>query len=439
MFKFLRRLLEVYSAESRYKSPIFEGLQNLERVVWVQYQLAVPVADRLQQYLQATCRYWSIDGYRIEDKYVGVSVPGNIETATFKIPTYQSVYLYRSVIPIKIAATRGDESIGYIRFIRGSVDLSRLLREASNWVLSKSDTKGDIVYFGRYAVSVHSGSDGQHYRLTTKDRSSSLTPSDSLQVFDSKNLAVYESDECLTHDKEELVLSSTRVDVFSKLFFGKDITEYILGLNNWLKQKDWILERGLPWTRGVLLYGPGGTGKSAAGKAIGMLYGIPVHQLLLAGMDEDHFIQAWEVIRSQAPAVALIEDFHAVFNGKDRVNQDSDLTFNTVLNTLSGVQDNTGIITVVTSNDITCLDPAFGGIADESTNLSTRPGRIDRVLYVGNMEDDGCKKLVDKILGHWPDLVESMYPLCRDKPAAQVQEICIQAALLRLHNTSDFN
>jgi SpoVK/Ycf46/Vps4 family AAA+-type ATPase len=166
------------------------------------------------------------------------------------------------------------------------------------------------------------------------------------------------------------------------------------------------------------------------------------------------------------PCIALIEDIDNVFHGRENVarknagfammmpqprrdDDDGDggrgrgmlappLTFDCLLNCLDGVERSDGIFTIVTTNDITKIDPALGQprqLPDGAVEfISTRPGRIDKAVELGFMEPGDKKKMAKRILGAYEQDYLAMlefidrYPELQETPA-QFQERCAQVAL----------
>ena len=63
---------------------------------------------------------------------------------------------------------------------------------------------------------------------------------------------------------------------------------------------------------------------------------------------------------------------------------------------------------------------------------STRPGRIDRVLELGELDEAGRRKLASRILEEWPGEWETVIDEGLGDTAAQFQERCTRRAL-QLH------
>jgi ATP-dependent 26S proteasome regulatory subunit len=101
-----------------------------------------------------------------------------------------------------------------------------------------------------------------------------------------------------------------------------------------------------------------------------------------------------------------------------------------VLNQISGVLSANGIFMVVTTNDMSKLDPAMGVSYDGG--ISTRPGRIDTVIEVGALDESGRQKMAHRILKDWPQLIPPLVDFHVDATPAQFQEVCLQVALRQM-------
>ena len=125
-----------------------------------------------------------------------------------------------------------------------------------------------------------------------------------------------------------------------------------------------------------------------------------------------------------------MEDIDAVFEGRKNVAVDNGpgLTFDCLLNCLDGVQRADGLMVLITTNHLDRIDPAIG----QPGSIGSRPGRIDRIVSMGQLDEDGRRKLAERILGEWPQWIEDLCHAGRDDTPAQFQERCGRLAL-KLH------
>eukprot|EP01038_Epipyxis_sp_PR26KG_P013543 gene13543-18167_t len=166
-------------------------------------------------------------------------------------------------------------------------------------------------------------------------------------------------------------------------------------VQEWLLSSDWYNNRGIPYRRGYLLYGPPGSGKSSfimalAGK---INYNICILNLSERGLTDDRLALAFSVIPPHS--IVLLEDIDAAFPNRDtkNINNDlqpgSDVTFSGLLNVLDGVASSEDRLVFMTTNHLSRLDSAL-----------IRPGRVDYVQLIDNATNYQIKMMFFKF---YPD------------------------------------
>ncbi|KAJ1326068.1 mitochondrial chaperone BCS1 [Microdochium nivale] len=181
--------------------------------------------------------------------------------------------------------------------------------------------------------------------------------------------------------------------------------ELVLDIRNYLKPstRRFYMERGIPYRRGYLLHGPPGTGKTSLSLALAGHFGLELYLLHLPTIREDGDLERLFV--SLPPqCIVLIEDIDAVGlkrqpGGSDDDDEDDDsnkdaqrlrmmrsatagshCTLSGLLNVLDGVASQEGRIVLMTSNFAAQLDDAL-----------IRPGRIDRMIFLGNISKESAR------------------------------------------------
>lgn len=142
----------------------------------------------------------------------------------------------------------------------------------------------------------------------------------------------------------------------------------------------WYSDRGIPYRRGYLLYGPPGCGKSSFITALAgeLEYSICLMSLSDSSLSDDRLNHLLSVAPQQS--IILLEDVDAAFVSRDLGTQNPTayqgmgrLTFSGLLNALDGVASTEARIVFMTTNYIERLDPAL-----------VRPGRVDVKQHVGH-------------------------------------------------------
>ncbi|XP_055549176.1 mitochondrial chaperone BCS1 [Wyeomyia smithii] len=146
-----------------------------------------------------------------------------------------------------------------------------------------------------------------------------------------------------------------------------------------IRNPQWYADRGIPYRRGYLLYGPPGCGKSSFITALAgeIEFGICLLNLSERGLTDDRLNHLMNVAPQQS--IILLEDIDAAFVSREDTKQQkaafeglNRVTFSGLLNCLDGVASTEARIVFMTTNYLERLDPAL-----------IRPGRVDVKEYVG--------------------------------------------------------
>jgi len=390
------------------------------------------LSSMIRKYLNEQCRrIYSNGDYVIKSHYGNMFREGNMDYAFYRHPDDGCFYKYKKTI-IWISNTHRDYDGMTLKYIRGTFNLSSFVKEVREYNRLKITTENKTSYFNNYRIHERIGMSKMIY-----DHKSGGDPKDgdssAPDVCGESPSKFYKTDEFLNCTYTDININTQKASPFDSLYYSTQVMDIVADVNEWLKRREWFIERGLPWKRGILLHGPGGTGKSSLVRAMAMHFGLPLNHFYLSSMDDNDFKKAWESSASNTPCIILLEDFDAVFHKRTPVNKDSNLNYDTILNMISGVNDSSGILLVITTNHIEHIDEAMGVTVENKNGISSRPGRIDRVVYMGVMENDQRQKLIHKILRDWPELEKNAFDETTNFTAAQVQEYCIKVALEQLH------
>ncbi|XP_052769005.1 mitochondrial chaperone BCS1-like [Mya arenaria] len=147
----------------------------------------------------------------------------------------------------------------------------------------------------------------------------------------------------------------------------------LVDIKEFIDNPKWYMDRGIPYRRGYLLYGPPGCGKSSYINALAgeLDYSICVLNLSERGLTDDRLNHLLTVAPEQS--IILLEDVDAAFVSRDVSMENSvayqglsRLTLSGLLNALDGVASAEARIIFMTTNYVERLDAAL-----------IRPGRVD--------------------------------------------------------------
>lgn len=141
-------------------------------------------------------------------------------------------------------------------------------------------------------------------------------------------------------------------------------------------------EDGIPAPKGLLMVGPGGTGKTLMAKCIGHHMDMQVAALDIGackgsfvGQSEGNLRAALKMIDRISPVVLFVDEFEKMLGGSTGgQNLDSGTSSNMLQTWLRWMQDgkDEGVIVIAACNDVRTLPPP-----------AIRAGRFDEIVYVG--------------------------------------------------------
>jgi chaperone BCS1 len=137
----------------------------------------------------------------------------------------------------------------------------------------------------------------------------------------------------------------------------------------------WYAERGIPYKRGYLLFGPPGTGKSSFSLSLAGKHELDIYTLQLSNISDTTLMRLFAELPPRC--IVLLEDVDTAGVGRrgsvdtDQENESkSAVTLSGLLNVLDGVSSQEGRILIMTTNHIEHLDEAL-----------IRPGRSDKKVH----------------------------------------------------------
>ncbi|MBC7246246.1 MAG: ATP-dependent metallopeptidase FtsH/Yme1/Tma family protein [Actinobacteria bacterium] len=141
--------------------------------------------------------------------------------------------------------------------------------------------------------------------------------------------------------------------------------------------------------KGVLLYGPPGSGKTLLAKAVAGEAGVPFFSIsgsdfveMFVGVGASRVRDLFEQAKASAPAIVFVDEIDAVGRhrgaGLGGGHDEREQTLNQLLVEMDGFDTKTGVILIAATNRPDILDPAL-----------LRPGRFDRQIVVDRPDLQG--------------------------------------------------
>lgn len=185
----------------------------------------------------------------------------------------------------------------------------------------------------------------------------------------------------------------------SSVVLAESVSQKILhDCHEFIKNPKWYSERGIPYRRGYLLYGPPGCGKSSFITALAgeIEFSICLLNLSERGLTDDRLNHLMNIAPEQS--IILLEDIDAAFVSREDTPQQkaaydglNRVTFSGLLNCLDGVASTEARIVFMTTNYLERLDPAL-----------IRPGRVDYKEYIGYCSRYQLEEMFKRFYGSQP-------------------------------------
>jgi AAA family ATPase, CDC48 subfamily len=207
-----------------------------------------------------------------------------------------------------------------------------------------------------------------------------------------------------------------------------------------IKSPEKFIQMGIKAPRGILLYGPPGTGKTLIAKAVSKesnanfisVKGPEIFSKWL-GESEKAIREIFRKARQVAPCVIFFDEIDSVASMPGMESTDSrtsERVLNQLLTEMDGLEALRDVVVIAATNRPNLLDLAI-----------LRPGRFDRLVYIGSPDRKGRLKIFrihtkDTPLAKDVDL-EALADITEGYVGADIESVCREAVMIALRENFD--
>ncbi len=207
-----------------------------------------------------------------------------------------------------------------------------------------------------------------------------------------------------------------------------------------IKSPEKFIKMGIKAPRGILLYGPPGTGKTLIAQAVSResnanfisVKGPEMFSKWL-GESEKAIRETFRKARQVAPCVIFFDEIDSVASMPGMESTDSrtsERVLNQLLAEMDGLEALRDVVVIAATNRPNLLDPAI-----------LRPGRFDRLVYIGSPDRKGRLKIFrihtkDTPLADDVDL-ETLADITEGYVGADIESVCREAVMIALRENFD--
>jgi hypothetical protein len=415
-------------------------LNRIWSVFFVTVHLNGNVVNAVKIYAWKNCRRSPFGTRKYSGKFVWIRPVRKMQNVCYEVLPDDPILFWKGKIPLLLGTLQTKNSPTSVdaeesdkvtlTFIRGTIDLDQLLIDATqnmnDTISNANGERTNRFYIHKFVGSGanNRGSNGKNEQLQYGGMGKA-----------SPTRAPLSSGEyrLLKWKLDDIGADTTdAVSALGALALDASALEAVNELKHWLSSEKWYRERQIPWTRGWVLWGKPGSGKSSFVRACGEDLGLPIYIFDLSSMSNAEFQRFFSQALENTPCIAVFEDIDAVFNKRENTTGlEGGLTFDCFLNALSGIEGTHGMLKVITTNRIDYLDEALGvpRLDTSGTSMSTRPGRADRAIEMQELDAVGRLKIAKRILSDCLQYVETICQQGDKDTGAQFVERCARLAL----------
>ena len=206
-----------------------------------------------------------------------------------------------------------------------------------------------------------------------------------------------------------------------------------------IKHAESFVRMGIRPSKGILLYGPPGNGKTLIAKAVAKESGANFIQVkgpsllsMWVGKSEEGLRKVFERARQVAPCVIFFDEIDALAGkrGMETGTKVTERVLNQLLAEMDGLEELKDILVIAATNRPDLLDPAL-----------LRPGRFDKILLVNAPEEKGRLKVLEIHTKNMPlakDVnIKEITKKTIGYTGADIEALAREAAMLSLRESID--
>jgi transitional endoplasmic reticulum ATPase len=194
--------------------------------------------------------------------------------------------------------------------------------------------------------------------------------------------SIYRGKAITGHSQEPAFLDVAAIDPTTVVYSQEVMTQLNANLWSLLDHTDVMRELKIPLKRAVLVEGPYGTGKTLAGALTAQHAVANGWTFVLCRPGRDNLLDTLQTAQLYAPAVVWFEDVDTIGSGGDP------MYVSRLLDALDGVTaKGAEVLAGFTTNHVDKLQRGL-----------LRPGRIDTVIHIGELDRPGIERLVKVVV-----------------------------------------
>ncbi len=205
-----------------------------------------------------------------------------------------------------------------------------------------------------------------------------------------------------------------------------------------LKEPDKFKKMGIRTLRGVLLYGPQGTGKTLLAKAVATeseanFISIKGPEIMSkwVGESEKAIREIFKKARQSSPCIVFLDEIDSIAprRGANTNSGVTDRIVNQLLTSMDGMDALEGVVVIAATNRPDIVDPAL-----------LRPGRFDRLIYIGPPDEESRFKILKIHTSKMPLENVDLWEIARSTQnytGADLENLCREAGMAAIRDGSE--